>query len=415
MTTTRPGSAREPSVPSRFRSAEPRGVRLGRPLRRFGHVDEAVDEQLMARIGAALTERDEPAARLAHAIRTRAGEPGRVTHAQLRTALEGGLGAVPDAPGALRQFMAVVTDVPAWTDWELVQCGTEVFAGLGRNAADILLQLSLLGGYRFGGPADLLVRTGGLTGRQTRRRLAETQHWAVGLASADALRPGGEGWRLTVHVRVMHALVNEVHEPAWDTARWGLPINQADQAGTLGLFDGTLILGARALGVPLSRSDAHALMHMWRYVGWLMGVHPDFLTDDEDERHRINYHMLLAAPPITEAGPALARAALAAQADRRFLGWSSRLQGVRARCEQERMLSMMTVFLGPASMRELGLPVRPPWAFAYLLPLNTIRYRVLDRRRGGRARRVAHGRLVRDRILASYFTGEKADVGRLES
>lgn len=402
-------------LPTRFRSAEARGVRLGRPLRRLGHVDATVDERLMARIGAALSERDEPAARLAHAIRTRAGVAGRVTHAQLRAALEAAPEIPPAAPPALREFLATVTDVPAWTDWTLVQRGTEVFAALGRNAADILLQLSLLGGYRFGGPADLLVRTGGLTGRQTRRRLAETQHWAVSLGSADALRPGGEGWRVTVHVRVMHALVNDVHEPTWDVARWGLPINQADQAGTLGLFDGTLLLGARALGVPVPREDAHALMHMWRYVGWLMGVHADFLTDDERERHRINYHVLLAAPPITDAGPALARAALSAQADRRYLGWPAQLQRARGRFEQERMLSMMTVFLGPASMRELGLPVRPPWAFGYLLPLNTLRYRVLDRRPGGRRRREEQGRVVRDRILASYFAGERADVRRLES
>ena len=155
-------------------------------------------------------------------------------------------------------------------------------------------------------------------------------------------------------------------------------------------------------------------MHMWRYVGWLMGVHEDFLTDDERERHRINHHILLAAPAITDAGPALAQAALAAQADRRYPGWPASLQRARGRVEQERMLSMMTVFLGPASMRELGLPVRPPWAFAYLLPLNTLRYRVLDRRPGGRERREEQGRLVRDRILASYFAGERADVRRLE-
>src|SRR5205807_2164577 len=109
---------------------------------------------------------------------------------------------------------------------------------------------------------DLLVATGGLTGRMTRRRLAETQEWAANLSSADALRPGGAGWRATVHVRVMHAMVNSAFEPKWDVDRWGLPINQADAAGTLGLFDGALLIGCRALGVPIPPDDAHALMHM---------------------------------------------------------------------------------------------------------------------------------------------------------
>ena len=405
VTSSAPATATptRPAVPTRFREAESRGRRMGRMLRLFGHLDGVIDEALMARIAAALLERDEPAAALAHAIRMRAGEPGRVTHAQLRTALDGGLDAVPDAPPALAEFMAVVTAVPEWADWGLIERGTAVFARLGRNAADVLLQLSLIGGYRFGGPTDLLVATGGLTGRMTRRRLAETQEWAGGLSSADALRPGGDGWRLTVHVRVMHAMVNSAFEPKWDVARWGLPINQADSAGTLGLFDGALLIGCRALGVPIAPDDALALMHMWRYVGWLMGVDPDFLTDDERERHRINYHLLVAAADMSEAGPKLAQAVVRVQRQRQYLGWPAPLRPARGWYERERVLSMLAGFLGPRTMRRLGLPLRPPWAFAYLIPLNAVRYRLLDRLPGGAARRDAWGKRVRDRILASYF------------
>jgi hypothetical protein len=69
---------------------------------------------------------------------------------------------------------------------------------------------------------------------------------------------------------------------------------------------------------------------------------------------------------------------------------------------------MLAGFLGPRTVRRLGLPVRPPWAFGYLLPLNTVRYRVLDRLPGGTARRDAWGKRVRDRILASYFAPDGA-------
>jgi len=70
-------------------------------------------------------------------------------------------------------------------------------------------------------------------------------------------------------------------------------------------------------------------MHLWRYVGWPMGV---------DEAHLV---------------------------------------------ERERLLSMLTVFLGPTSMRELGLPRRPPWAFGLVVALNVLRDRVLGRLPGG--------------------------------
>lgn len=412
---TTPGTSATPSYPRRFRAGEERNRRMGRPLRLVGRVKE-VDEALMDRIGRAMSERDELGARLADAIRLRAGAPGRVEMSQLRTAMAHGIAAVPDAPPALAAFFAEVETEPEWLDRALVEEGARVFRRLGQNAQDVLLQLSLVGGYRFGGPTDLLVATGGLTGGQTRRRLAETQKWGAALTQPGSLLPvTGEGWRLTVHVRAMHALVNAAFEERWDTEQWGLPINQADQASTLGLFDGVLIIGSRALGVPISGRDSRALMHLWRYVGWLMGVHEDFLVDDEWERHRIDYHVLLAQGPLTDAGPQLAQAVVAAQAERHYPGWPAPLQRLRARYERERLLSMLTVFLGPESMRELDLPMRPPWAHAYLAALNTWRYRVVGRLPGGGERLERWGTRRAQWLLDSYFLGEREDVGALRS
>jgi hypothetical protein len=446
------------TYPLRFRSAEARGARIGRPLRLLGRA-RGVDEALLDRIGRAFFEQDDAGAALAAAMRLPAGAPGRVTHKQLREALVGpadgefgplqgsdveigplprdrsvnrpiseqrtdvsqppqqgtelsggtpGSGRSTRMPGPLRRLLDEVTAVPDWVDWDLVEEGAAVQRRLGQNSSDVLLQLSLVGGYRFGGPTDLLAATGALTGGAL-RRLKETQEWTVGLSEPGALQPYAPAWRATVHVRVMHALVNaSFTEPdrqdrrdRWDTARWGLPVNQADQAATLGLFDGTLILGCRTLGVRIPPSDSRALMHLWRWVGHLLGVHPDFLVDDEWERHRLNYHALLAQSGISAAGPRLARAVVAAQAERTYRG-PSWWQPFRAGFERERLLSMLTAFLGVRSMRELGLPLRPPWAHAYVLPLNTLRYRVLGRTRRGRERLDRWGRRRTHATVASY-------------
>ncbi len=386
-----------PTFPTRYREAEARSRRLGRPLRLAARVG-TVDEDLMQRIGAKFLTRDELGARLADAMRLRAGDPDRVTMDDFRTALRDGIDAVEDPAPALVAFFATVGQVPDWVDWDLLSRGARVYRRFGQNAADILVVLSLIGGYRFGGPTDLLVATGGLSGDQTALRLAETQKWTVSLSVPGALRPGGEAWRLTLHVRAMHALVNHGFTPRWDVERWGLPINQADQAATLGLFDAVVLLGVRALGVPVSRADSRAVMHLWRYVGWLMGVDEDMLVDSERERHRLNYHLLLAQADISEAGPQLARAIVDAQRDLAF----GRFAPLRGRVARERLLSLMTVLLGPPSMRELGLPLRPPWAHVYLLPLNTWRYRVLGRTRRGRERLDRWGRRRSDAIVASY-------------
>lgn len=400
------------TIPTRFRAGEARNTRLGRGLRLVARVNH-LDEDLMARIGRGFTERDEPGARLADAIRMRAGQPGRVTMRQFRTALEQGVAAVPDAPKALRDFFAEVETVPDWVDPERIERGAAVFRRMGRNAGDVLLQLSLIGGYRFGGPTDLLVMTDGLTGPATVRRLAETQKWGVSLQGRRALRPYAEGWRLTVHVRLMHALVNAEYADRWDSDRWGLPINQTDLASTLGLFDGVPLLGCRLLGVRFTRQESDDYMHLWRYVGHLLGVAPDFLVEREHDRHVINYHVLRAQGELTEAGPQLARAVVDAQRDRQWTGWPDALKPWRGRYEQERLLSMLTILLGPTSMRELGLPVRPPWAFGYLIPLNTLRYQVLGRTNAGRRMLEDWGTRSSHWVLTTYFGGGAEGVGEL--
>ena len=397
--------------PGRYRAGEARAARMGTLLRRIAGVEE-VDEDQMQRIGAALRRKDELGGRLAEAIRMRAGEPGRVPMADFSAALAGGLAAVADPAPALVEFMAVVEEVPAWVDWDLLEEGARAYRRFGRAAADVGLQLSLIGGYRFGGPTDLLVETGALTGGRSKRRLGETQRWVQSLTQPGGLRPHAEGWRLTLHVRAVHALVNHGFTPRWDVEQWGLPINQADQASTLGLFDGVVLIGVRALGVPVTRQESLAVMHLWRYVGWLLGVDEEFLVDTERERHRLNYHVLLTQGGLTEAGGLLTRSAVDAQLELDFRRWGA-LAPLRACYERERLLSMLTVFLGPTSMRELGLPLRPPWAHALVIAGHTVRQQVLRRVPGGlRVLERQGDRVVAD-LMVRYFGDEAPAVAAL--
>lgn len=378
---------------------------MGRPLRVFGRVSH-VDEALMRRIGEGYLRVDEPAARVAAAFRTSGS--GRVTHAQVRQALSGDL---DDVAPPLRELVEAARRTPDWVDWDLLEEGGRVYRSFGRNAGDVLLQLALIGGYRFGGPTDLLVATGGLTGDTTVRRLAETQHWTIAVTQPGALRPGAVGWRLAVHVRLMHALVNErfSRDDAWDRAHWGAPINQSDQAATLALFSGTLLLGVRALGVPVSKDDSRAVMHLWRYVGWLLGVDEEWLVDAEREQHRVSYHVLLSQDDLTDAGRALTHSIVDAQPHLHFrrFAWFHRWFALR------RLLSMLRPFLGTASMRELGLPLRLPWATILAVVSNTVRYRLLGRSVRGRRRIERWASRYRDEQLYRYFGDDVPDIGDL--
>ncbi|CUU58043.1 hypothetical protein (DUF2236) [Parafrankia irregularis] len=399
--------------PARFRSAPERSRRIARPLRRVARV-KTDDEELLHEIGRRLRTRDELGAQLAGAMRIRdRDDPERVTFAQLRQALNHGIGAVDDPPPALARFFAVVDAVPEWVDFDQVERGARIMREMGRSVDDVMLQLALIGGYRFGGPPDLLVATGGLVGATAMRRLGETQKWALSVLEPNGMRRTGAGFVATVHVRVMHALVNHEFETngRWDVDRWGLPINQTDASATLGLFNSTLLLGIRALGWIVTADQSRAVMHLWKYVGWLMGVDEDWLFDTEQEQNRHNYHLVLVQAEPTSAGPALARALVEGQLTRD----RGRLTALRNRYERARLLSMLRYFLGAQGLRDLGLPSAVPWAVPPIVAANLVRSGLLVRAAAGRRYlERASGRFAR-RNQRAMFGAATPEVGALPS
>ena len=163
--------------PSRFRQGEERGARLGKVLKTVGRV-KTVDEDQMALIGTRFMARDEIGAALARAMRSSGDD--KVTMAQFNQALAHGVGSVEAPPPALCDFFATVEQVPDWVDFDLINEGAGVYRRSGKTGADVLLQLSLIGGYRFGGPTDLLVATGGLAGDMTLRHRGSSRSRGTG-------------------------------------------------------------------------------------------------------------------------------------------------------------------------------------------------------------------------------------------
>ncbi|OLL75406.1 hypothetical protein Ae168Ps1_3807 [Pseudonocardia sp. Ae168_Ps1] len=374
-------SAPAPIGPHRFRSSPARAARIAQPLALVAGVREP-DLALVDEIGRRMLTRDETGAALARAMGRGREDPERVTMRAFHRALADG--AAPAAgPAALREFFAAVTPEPGWLDRDLLERGARAYRRLGRSRDDVLLGLSLIGGYRYGGPTELLVRTGGLTGDGAMRRLAETQAWAFAVSAPGGMRPGGDGWRATLHVRAMHALVADRFERGdrYDVATHGLPINQSDSAATLGLFNSTAILGCRLLGRHVSGTESRAIMHLWRYVGWLMGVDEDWLFDDERAQNVFNHHVLLAQGDVTPNGAALAVALVDGLRSERTGGPLERLRGS---WERRRLLSLLRVFLRAEGMRDLDLPVTAPWAVPAQAVRNLVEVGVVARTRRGR-------------------------------
>ncbi|BAL91948.1 hypothetical protein AMIS_67280 [Actinoplanes missouriensis 431] len=355
-------------TPTRFRADADWSERAARPLRLVAGPGTAPTGEELAELRAGLNRRDEAAAEL---IRT-------VTPNELHRMFAAG---TLDGP-----FFDRVRERPDWVDDRLLERGAEACRAFGMDAGLVLAYGSLLGGYRTAAALEPLVRTGRLAGGETLRRIKETSLWWRAVTAPGGLRPDAEGFRITLHVRVMHALVNARLEadPSWDHERRGLPINQYDQASTLGVFSTSFLLHLRLLGVRISRDDAAAVMHLWSYVGWLMGVDEQWLPHTERRGRRLLYHFLSNDPPPDDNSVALAHA---------LIHMADDLPGGRWRrwWERERALSVSCWLLGPAAMRDLGLPYRLPWYGVSRVLANLVLSHGAGRLPGGRAFLLSRG------------------------
>ncbi|AEV83665.1 hypothetical protein ACWT_2776 [Actinoplanes sp. SE50] len=361
-------------VPARFGADRAWGERAARPLRILAGNGARPSNAELAALRAGLTRRDEPAAALVRAVR----ESPVLTIGDLHRIVAAG--PAEDLPEPFAGFFATVARRPDWVDDGLLERGAQACRAFGMDAGLVLAYGSLLGGYRTGAALEPLVRTGRLTGGETLRRIKETSLWWRSVTAPGGLAPDGAGLKATLHVRVLHALVNArlENDPTWDHAGRGLPINQYDQASTLGVFSTSFLLHLRLLGVRVTRADARAVMHLWCYVGWLLGVDEQWLPHTERQGRRQLYHFLSHDPPPDANSVALARA-LIAMTDDVTHGW-------RRTFERERALSVSSWLLGRHALRDLGLPYRPPWYALTRVAANLLITHVLARLPGGRTR-----------------------------
>lgn len=360
-----PAPARPTGAPARFAADERWGRRAALLLRPFADRWSGPTPAERERIAHALMSGDPVADALLDAI-----ERGETGMAAVRGAVSAAVAGEP-VPGGLPvevgDFVRAVAEIPDWLDPDLADRGARACLRAGLTGQDVLGDLALLGGYRPSATTEVLTSTGRLTGESTSKRVAETMAWWHAVAAPDGWRPGNPGWEMTVHVRLMHARVNRAMlAKGWDTEAKGQPINQADMAATNGLFSATFLLGTGVLGIPHTPSDARAVMHLWRWMGHVMGVDADFLHDRSRRALRDMYHFLLTSPPPDPNSVVLARALLDSYGGTEF----PRFARLRQRLDVARHRATATYLNGPAGMRELGQRPALPWYPVLLIPAN---------------------------------------------
>jgi hypothetical protein len=199
-----------------------------------------------------------------------------------------GVERVPAAPACFGALLDRAHHVPMWVDWDSVDRGGEVLLRAGPLGGIVLALKSLVLGYASPAGNKPLVFSGRLE-EQAPRRLNETARFVQATITPRSMRPGAEGWQITLKVRLMHAHVRRMilKSGRWREDAWGAPINQHDQAGTSLLFSVILLQGLRQLGMRIPWSEAQSYVDLWRWSGWVMGVDQELLPATEAEGLRM--------------------------------------------------------------------------------------------------------------------------------
>ncbi len=268
-------------------------------------------------------------------------------------ALEQGIESVDNPPQALIDLFAQVDDEPIWLDRDKLKLGCEVSRRVGPYGELVLRNLSLMGGYLGGAAAKPLVFTGQLD-RMTPRRLVETGKFWMDVTTVGGLERDQEGFKSAVRVRLMHAQVRRMllDSGKWNS-EWGHPLNQWDSMATILEFSSIFLTGLRAMGFLFSKREREAVVHLWRYVGYLMGVEERVLPANEEDSMRALYHVTATVCEPDEdtrkLGQSLAKAPPTLDGDS---WWMKRLGNL----EQTLRAGYSRYILGDVAGDRLGLP-----------------------------------------------------------
>ena len=206
--------------------------------------------------------------------------PGEI-HSLLARVLQSPYDLPEETPESLRHFMAEVTRVPDWFDEGIARVASQAFL---RNS-DLVLA-ALVGGSIVEGFATLISKSFRIRGRVTAsgvRRLKQNGLQLIEQYLPGGMHPLGDGWKLTLRVRLVHAQSRRLIAKAdeWNRERYGLPISAATMVLAGSAFSGRLMQHVAALGGDFSREEREAYVHVWRFTGLLMGIPEELLFHDE--------------------------------------------------------------------------------------------------------------------------------------
>nr|WP_170134275.1 oxygenase MpaB family protein [Murinocardiopsis flavida] len=275
----------------------------------------------------------------------------------LNAGLADGLASLTERPPAITALLRQLETVPEWVNPDMLRQGEVSLLSIPMMWFELsAITSALVHTYSSPAIARLLVQTGRLTSMAP-RRLMETTMWAGQTTMPGGLLRGAPGYQSTAQVRLLHARMRTgANKRGWDTAEWGVPINQVDLARTWLDFTLSSFGAIAALGIELTKAEQQDLYRYWQYVAHLLGLENDNLhkeVTDHDSARELGHLLDMTIGAPDENSRALTAAMIQAQVE----VLSSGPQPLMQRTEFTELIhGILRNTLGDDRADELGIP-----------------------------------------------------------
>lgn len=217
-----------------------------------------------------------------------------------------------NVPESIKKLFLDVQQKPEWLNENLLKSGAELCMRSGLDALISLRDYCLIGGYDYAYLGKPLIVTEALK-KGAVKRLSETLDFWVNATRYDALEIHSKGYEFAIKTRLIHSYARlsiKKHYQNWDTENWGEPINSWDMIATYIGFSLVFLHSLQKLGNSFSNEEELGIFHLWKYVGYLLGIPEDLLPDNKKEATEYFYLWTSIQPPADKDSVLLAHSLL---------------------------------------------------------------------------------------------------------
>lgn len=226
--------------------------------------------------------------------------------------IRNGISQKENIPESVKKMFLQTQTIPEWLNHNLLKSGAELCMRANLDSLISLRDYCLIGGYDFAYLNKPLIATEALK-KGAVKRLSETLDFWVNVTRYHALELHKKGYEFAIKTRLIHSYARlsiRKHYKNWNTQSWGEPINSWDMMATYIGFSLIFLHSLHKLGNTFSEQEEEGLFHLWKYVGYLLGIPEKLLPDNKKQATEFFYRWTSVQPPADKDSVLLAHSLL---------------------------------------------------------------------------------------------------------